>query len=92
MTGHLEELFLALIHLLKRWFVGPEHTSQMVPVRVRFRGALYQRQIQPSAAMQTRNDAFPSGEGGVRFSAAPPPNIDRGEFGPFSPFLQRDDL
>ena len=92
MTGHLEELFLTLIHLLKRWFIGQEDSSQMVPVRVRFRGALHPRQYQPSVVVQTWNNALPSREGGVSLSAAPPPVQPRGQFGPFCPLLQRDDL
>jgi hypothetical protein len=92
MTGHLEELLNTLIHLLKRWFISPQHSSQMVPVRVRSRGALHPRQFQPSVVVQNRNNAFPSKKGGVRFSAVPPPDTDRGEFGPFCPLVQRDDL
>lgn len=92
MTGHLEELLYSLIHLLKRWFVGSQTSHQMVPVRVRSRGALHPRQFYQADGMQTRNNALPSLGGGVRFSAAPPPEVPRGESGPFCPLQQRDDL
>lgn len=65
MTGHLEQLLLSLISVLRRWLGYSEQSDRMIPVRVRSRRAPMDRQSHDSVDTYSReSNALPAWSGG----------------------------
>lgn len=93
MTGHLQELLVALITLIRNCLGLEPRSRQMIPVRVRSRRAqMLQQAEQARGYSSCESNALPAwyGEGrSTAFTALSPP---RGESDPSCPSSPPEDL
>lgn len=91
MTGHLEELIIALTSLIRKLLGVEQSSRQMIPVRVRSHHAKILRQSKKTHGYSSREfNAMPTWPGGGSFTA--PSSMSRGENDPSCDSSQPDGL
>lgn len=93
MTGHLQELLVALITLIRNWLGLETRSRQMIPVRVRSRRAhMLQFAEQAGSYPSRESNALPAWLGDGRSSASTPLSSPRGESDASCPLSRPEDL